>query len=156
MSVAMHWDHWKKPSELSAENGSVSVGGYVRNGQWLKNERDRDQDRGGRRVPRLEPLFPIGPLTPSSPCGHKKKLKRSESLLPIYNLAAFDRPGRVGKLLKYNCAKKMRMHFPPTQVFIEKSLYVLPQWFPVLFPGPNVRSLKKRHLVGDRLVEYSL
>jgi hypothetical protein len=81
MSVAMHWDHWKKPSEMSADHSSVLVGRYVRNGQRLKNERERDQDRGGRRVPRLEPLFPIGPLTPSSPCGHKKKLERGSSFI---------------------------------------------------------------------------
>lgn len=33
------------------------------------------------RVPRLEPLFPIGGFFPSSPCGHRKKLKRGSSFI---------------------------------------------------------------------------
>jgi hypothetical protein len=33
------------------------------------------------RVPRLVPLFPVGPLVPGSPCGHKKKIQRGSSFI---------------------------------------------------------------------------
>ncbi len=31
--------------------------------------------KGGPRPPKLVPLFPIGPYTPSSPCGHKRPIR---------------------------------------------------------------------------------
>lgn len=55
MPTATHWDHWKTASEVYAKHGN--------------------------RVPRLEPLFPIGGFSPSASCGHKQKIKRGSSFI---------------------------------------------------------------------------
>lgn len=55
MPTAMHWDHWKATNEPSAKSGN--------------------------RVPRLEPLFPIGGFSPAAACGHKKRIKRGSSFI---------------------------------------------------------------------------
>lgn len=43
----------------------------------LSHRQDADDDERSSRVPRLIPLFPLDPgMTPMSPCGHKKPIKR--------------------------------------------------------------------------------
>jgi hypothetical protein len=61
------------------------------------------------RIPKLVPLFPIGPFDPMSPCGHKKRIKRGSSFIcmvchqtgweqhPDLKIKSSDMPATEGK-----------------------------------------------------------
>lgn len=66
-----------RPNWNHSEDPSISLRRDEQNIEYLRWKRGNDADAEGSRVPRLIPLFPLDPgMTPTSPCGHKKPIKR--------------------------------------------------------------------------------